>query len=146
MLKQLLRTLSAAPEDFLTFCRIMQLFFDAATNDSKPISRKSNRFSDIVEYVANHYLEIESLDDLAARFYITKHHLCRLFKQATGVTVVNYVNARKIRLACEKLKFTKAGIEKIALECGFHSSMYFCKLFKETFGLTPSEYRKQEQI
>ncbi len=146
-LLKLLRTLSANPDSFLVFCRIMQLLLHARANTpNDTASRKSKLFSGIMEYVANHYLEIDSLDALAAQFYITKSHLCRLFKKETGITVVTYINAQKIQLACEKLKFTKSSIEKIALECGFHSSMYFCRLFKETFGLTPGEYRKRKQL
>ncbi len=63
------------------------------------------------------------------------------FKSAEKTVIIG-----KRTLACEKLKFTKSGVEKIAFECGFHSSMYFCRLFKETFGLTPGEYRKREQL
>ncbi|MBQ4160776.1 MAG: AraC family transcriptional regulator [Clostridia bacterium] len=145
-LLKLLRTLSAKPDDFLVFCRIMQLFLHARANiPTDTVRRKSNLFSAIMEYVANHYLEIESLDTLAAQFYITKSHLCRLFKKETSVTIVTYINTQKLQLAREQLKLSKKSIAQIASECNFNSSMYFCKLFKETLGLTPTEYRKQMQ-
>ena len=49
-----------------------------------------------MEYVANHYLEIESLDTLAAQFYITKPHLCRLFKETFGLTPGEYRKRNQI--------------------------------------------------
>ncbi len=143
--KELLLKLRADNDDFIAFAEIMQLFRQCADNNTEYVSDKNKLISRIVKYLTENYLKVENLDELADRFFITKSYLCRLFKKETGVSVVTYVNTYKIQKACEKLQFTRANIDKIAADCGFSSSMYFCKLFKRTIGMRPGEYRKQMQ-
>ena len=145
-LKELLLELKNDNDNFLVFCEIMKLFNDNCDgNDGMEISPRNKLISRVVEYLANHYLEIENLDSLAEKFFITKHYLCRLVKKETGVSVVTYINTHKLQLACEKLQFTRKNVEEIAIECGFNSSMYFCKVFKKNMGMSPGEYRKLKQ-
>ncbi len=146
-LKKLLVELKRDSNNFLLFCEIMKLFNESCHSDENnmEISARNRLISRIVEYLANNYLEIKSLDSLADRFFITKHYLCRLVKKETGVSVITYINTHKLQLACEKLQFTRKNIEEIASECGFNSSMYFCKAFKKNMGVSPGEYRKQKQ-
>ena len=144
ILKSLLLTLKNDTNNFLCFCQIMEIFLNhAAAAAHATVSKKNKLISEIVEYAANHYLEIESLNALAGRFFITKEYLCRLFKKETGMSVVTYLTTHKLQLAREKLEFTKDSIAEIAAACGFHSTMYFCKKFKTALGISPGEYRKQ---
>ena len=145
-LKELLMELKNDNDNFLVFCEIMKIFNDNSDGgDSSEISARNKLISRIVEYLANHYLEINNLDSLAEKFFITKHYLCRLVKKETGVSVVTYINTHKLQLACEKLQFTRESIAQIATGCGFNSSMYFCKIFKKNMGMSPGEYRKLKQ-
>ncbi len=73
------------------------------------------------------------------------HHaqpLCRTFKKLTGYTVIQYINILKIQKACDLLHETRKSITEIALDCGFNSTMYFCKTFKAILNITPTDYRK----
>lgn len=145
-LKELLIELKNDSGNFLVFCEIIKLFNDSCSGEEKiSVSARNKLISRVVEYLAKHYLEIKNLDSLADRFFITKHYLCRLVKKETGVSVVTYINNHKLQLACEKLQFTRKNIEEIAAECGFNSSMYFCKIFKKNMGMSPGEYRKLKQ-
>ena len=47
----------------------------------------------------------------------------------------------KIRAACAMLEANKMTLTEIALECGFNSSSYFCKVFKKEIGISPKAYR-----
>lgn len=145
-LKELLLELKNDNDNLLVFCEIVKLFSDACDGEEKiEVSARNKLISRVIEYLANHYLEIKNLDSLADRFYITKPYLCRLVKKETGVSVVTYINTHKLQLACEKLQFTQKNIEDIAAECGFNSSMYFCKIFRKNMGMSPGEYRKLKQ-
>ena len=77
------------------------------------------------------------------KFFLNKYYLCRIFKKATGVSVIEYLNRVKVKNACDKLAITKKTVTEIGMECGFNSSEYFCKLFKIYMQMTPSEYRKK---
>ena len=101
------------------------------------------RISSIVKYINENYSSINSIEEIAERFYISKYHLCRLFNQNLGVGMITYLNTIKVRKASELLKEDKKSITDIAMECGFNSSSYFCKVFRSEKGISPTDYKKQ---
>ena len=64
-----------------------------------------------------------------------------MFAKELGVSLISYVNMIKIRAACAMLEANKLSLTEIALECGFNSSSYFCKVFKREVGVSPKAYR-----
>ncbi len=62
---------------------------------------KQERIKDIIEYINANLTEKISLEDIAARFYLTRQYLCRLFKQSTGFTVNKYISYKRIVLVRE---------------------------------------------
>lgn len=97
----------------------------------------------ILHYINKHYSEIENIQQIAEKFFITKYHLCRTFKGATNISVIEYLNRVKIKKACTLLENTEKNITEICTDCGFNSSVYFCKLFKKLMNMTPSQYRER---
>ena len=104
-------------------------------------TQKNNQVSPLIAYVHENFLTLTSIDEIAATFYITPSHLCRTFKRLTGYTIIQYINMLKIQKACDLLHETTKNSTEIALDCGFNSTMYFCKTFKSILGMTPSQYR-----
>jgi len=103
----------------------------------------SKMITNILHYINKHFDEIDNITQIADKFFITKYHLCRSFKFATNISVIEYLNRVKIKKACSLLENTKKSITEICTDCGFNSSVYFCKLFKKLMNMTPSEYREQ---
>lgn len=101
------------------------------------------RIEDIIKYINENYGSIGSIEEIADRFYISKYHLCHLFNKNLGIGLVSYLNTIKVRSACEMLARGRQSITEIATACGFNSSSYFCKVFKEEKEMSPSEYRKR---
>lgn len=101
------------------------------------------RIGQIVRYINAHYGEIEDIQQIAERFFISKYHLCRTFNQSLGLPLISYLNTIKIRAAIALMHSEKLTLTDIALRCGFNSSSYFCKVFKAEKGVSPSAYRKQ---
>ena len=97
----------------------------------------------VIDYIEENYKDIRSLDETARACYISKSHMCRMFRRELGVSVVDYVNSVKLRHACDKLANTSMSIVDIAVECGFNSSQYFSRIFKTFSGCTPQQYRKR---
>ncbi|WP_211747597.1 AraC family transcriptional regulator [Paenibacillus sp. Marseille-Q4541] len=83
-----------------------------------------------------------SLSTLAKDASISVAHFSRAFKQHTGMTLTEYVAARRIILSKEKLVRTDDTMVSIAEACGFVSLPHFYRLFKKHTGTTPSSYRK----
>ena len=63
------------------------------------------------------------------------------FKKYLGITLVQYINKRKIEYACNLLRRSNLSILNIAMDLGFSSVSHFNHLFKKEIGLTPSQYR-----
>ena len=143
---ELLVELNKNHEDFLLLGEIIHIMLSCRDLPSGHNDEESSLIARIIEYLGQNYLVLTGLDELSSHFFITKSHLCRLFKRETGLSVITYVNAKKLQHATEELCFSRKSVKKIAADCGFHSSMYFCKLFRESFGLSPAEYRKNHQI
>ncbi len=107
-----------------------------------PKDHKYRRITEITEYINRNFNTIEGIENIAEDFYISKFHLCRIFKAATGVSVIEYLNSIKIKNACEMLTNSDYSVTKISEKCGFGSSNYFCNLFKKSIHMTPTEYRE----
>lgn len=106
---------------------------------------KGNRASrinlnEIKRYIDDHYTEKIKLEELAAKFYLSKPYLMGIFKEQYGTTIIAYINQLRITKAKELLRFTDDTVEAIAIECGFEPN-YFARTFKKLEGMPPSEYR-----
>lgn len=70
-------------------------------------------------------------------------HFSRKFKEAVGVSFIQYVTAKRLERAKLMLVHTKRPVSRIATRLGFQPLNYFSRQFKKHVGLTPSEYRLQ---
>ena len=103
------------------------------------------RIGQIVRYINENYSEINDIEQIAERFFISKYHLCRTFNKNLGLPLVSYLNTIKIRAAAELMRNEKLNLTEIATRSGFNSSSYFCKVFKAEKGVSPTVYRKNLQ-
>ena len=103
--------------------------------------KKSKPFliDDIFSYINNHITEEISLDNLEKEFYVSKFHISREFKKATGITLHRYIVKAKLDL-CKKLIEEGNTIIDVAQICGIGSYNNLFRAFKKEFGITPKEY------
>ncbi len=104
-----------------------------------------SKVTDIIRHLNAHYREPLQLDDLAKQFYISKGHLCRVFKEVTGFGFTQYINIARVREAEQLLRETDWSITQVSEHCGFDNFSHFGKMFKKLSGLSPRAYRKLEQ-
>ena len=96
----------------------------------------------IADYLYAHYHEDLSLDQIAEKFSFSKYYISRTFREVTGYTLREYLNLHRIRAAKQLLEETSFPVEEVASRVGYHSSVYFEKIFKKYMGLPPLQYRK----
>ncbi|MBU7594631.1 response regulator [Metabacillus halosaccharovorans] len=101
----------------------------------------ARRMQDIVAYVEMYYMEELSLEKLANRFFLSREHISRKFKQQTGLPLSKYVMNLRINQAKTWLIETEESILSISIMLGYQDEKYFSKLFKKVVGMTPFEYR-----
>lgn len=111
----------------------------------KESRRYQNRYLQkaIDEIQANPSMPI-SVNILAERVNVDRSYLYRIFKKETGVSPREYMIDYKLRLSAEMIKKKSENIQSIFGQLGFSSYYMAEKKFKEKYGVTPREYRKQE--
>ncbi len=82
------------------------------------------------------------LEEIAGQLYVSPFHLCRLFKQETGMSMHRYVNRLRLREAMEHLT-TGTDLTQLALSLGFAGHSHFTNAFRKEFGVPPSAVRRQ---
>ncbi|MBQ7338377.1 MAG: helix-turn-helix domain-containing protein [Clostridia bacterium] len=97
---------------------------------------------DTLAYIAKNATEIEHVASLAAHFYVSAPYLCSLFKKHVGVTVNDYLRAKKISAAKAHLSAGRS-VTYTCYECGFNDTSYFIKVFRRYVGMTPRQYRER---
>lgn len=126
---------SAIIVDLLTTC-------SAKNPQSQDESALSYKLNQIVHYIEEHFSEKITLNQLSEDFSISKFYLAREFKKEYGMTLIQYILAKKITQAKALLRYSNLPIEEIALQCGIGDASYFNKVFKKMEGMTASHYRK----
>lgn len=69
-------------------------------------------------------------------------YLSRKFREISGMQLRDYLRGRRLAFALKALRDTEMGILDVALDCGFSSHEAFTRAFREAYGITPSEYRR----
>ncbi|MDD7317301.1 MAG: response regulator [Prevotella sp.] len=80
---------------------------------------------------------------VAEKMFISQRQLNRKVKLLTNVDTTTYIREFRILFAKQMLKNTNSSITDIYIQCGFDSPSYFSKIFKQSTGMTPTEYRKK---
>lgn len=96
---------------------------------------------DVLTYIRNNIDKHITLDELAKTAGMSPKYFCRVFKEITGKTPIEYLNYFRIEYACEMLTFTDESVTEIALSCGFGDMSYFSKSFARYKGMSPTKFR-----
>ncbi|CAM4338551.1 response regulator [Paenibacillus tarimensis] len=97
---------------------------------------------DVQRYVKDRLSVNMTLKDAAEHFSFSPNYLGQLFKEETGRNFSEYLIALRMEKAGELLRQTNLKIYEIAEQVGYRYLPYFSRQFKETYGMTPMEYRR----
>lgn len=111
---------------------------------------RTEKFSDepgglvrqVIAYINENVAEAPSLDELAARFFVSKYYLSHRFREHTRTTVHQYILMKKVNLA-KKLLESGAAPQRASESCGFSTYSNFYKAFLAQTGVSPREYGRQ---
>ncbi|GAB4461988.1 MAG: hypothetical protein OHK0029_28150 [Armatimonadaceae bacterium] len=97
----------------------------------------------IKDFLRAHIGQPLRLHEVAAHVGLSEEHTARLFKKATGLTVLEYARWLRITEAKSLLAMTEKNLSQIAFATGFASLTVFSRNFKAQTGLSPSEFRRR---
>ena len=136
--------------DKLVYLAMLQLFVyvaecidDETATDGEKISPQ---IIEVMKYINKHYAEDLNLDNISDIACMSKYHLCRKFKEATGATLLQYINNVRLTKVHSMLINTDMPIEEIAECTGFSSSMQLTRVFKSVYNIPPRTFRKNQKV
>lgn len=98
----------------------------------------------IQNYIAEHYNETFTLEEVANHIQYSAVHLSRIFKKATDQTPLQYLINLRLREASRLLLSEQSlNVAAIGERVGYEDPFYFSRMFRKYIGVYPSEYRKR---
>jgi len=115
---------------------------DTDTNERIDNSAMNEKIAQIVNYINHHYQLPHTVNDIARRFYISPSYFCKLFRDNTGFTFIEYVNNVRVKEARNLLLHSRLKVTEISQRVGFESQTHFGRIFKEMTGHSPLKFRQ----
>ena len=119
-----------------------------ATETIKSLQRAKKKLdiAKIQRYAEEHYAEGITLEQTASQFYISKEHLSKLFKSATGDGFSEYITKLRMKKAKELILTYKIPLKEVGSLLGYLDQAHFYKTFKKFYGKTPGEMQNELKI
>jgi AraC family transcriptional regulator len=102
----------------------------------------SARLRRIKELVHTKMEEDLSLDEMAQSVGLSTAHFARMFRKSTGETPHQFVLRQRVERAKALLRAPDARVLDVAVACGFKTQQHFAQVFREVWGVSPTEYRQ----
>ncbi len=107
-------------------------------------SKDFSRVAPILDYIRDNLSEPLTLDQIAGKFFISKHYLCRIFKAATGFSVMEYIIYSRV-LRARQLLQEGMSVQQAGELSGFSDNSHFIRTFGHLTGTSPGRYAKEYQ-
>ena len=141
------RFASPAPDRMAASLAVLFQIYAQIVRDHHPgyiCGPAKQKILDIQTYILQNLASTElSVKTLAAQAQMSQGHFRRLFQAVLGISPAKYITAARIAKAKSLLGLSEMRLEDIAAQTGFSSTAYFCAVFKQTTGLTPTQYRSR---
>lgn len=131
---ELFQLISFCAKNFILLCGAKSSFV-------KTTCKNSITLSNICAYIAEHFTENISLEDVSAHAGFSKYHFERIFTDYSGMTFYQYLQQMRVNYAQTLLSNPGLSITDVSYQSGFASSAAFARAFKKSTGYAPSEYR-----
>jgi AraC-like DNA-binding protein/mannose-6-phosphate isomerase-like protein (cupin superfamily) len=131
--------------DIFTSRLIVELLTIALTSETSSQENDSalrQKIASVHNYIEQNFSSNITLEQLSAKFYISKYYLTREYKKIYGKTIFQHIISLRISYGKQLLRFSDKSVEEIAALCGFNDQSYFARQFKKTENLTCFAYRK----
>lgn len=120
---------------------LVALEYHVGKTDAVTAGIKNRKIVGIMKYIQEHYYEPVQIEELAKHWSISSRYIRKYFLEEIGMSCSAYITAIRVNRAKELLWETQKSITDIALEIGYGTPQYFCRIFKNEVGMSPSVYR-----
>ena len=116
---------------------INRIFLRTSSSPDKKTYSSDTQVEQLLKYINRNLSENLSIDQVANRFFFSKYHMMRKFKNETGYTIHNYITSKRLLMA-RSLISQGMPVMKAAQASGFHDYTTFVRAYKKQFGKAPS--------
>lgn len=107
----------------------------------RPVHPHDSKMKKALRYIDTHLSEELRLEEVAGKVYLSPYYFSKLFKKYQGIGFNAWVNQQRMANAREMLQHSDWSIASIAKNLGFSQTSYFCKVFRQTYNVTPQVFR-----
>lgn len=110
---------------------------------------ENKKITGIMQYLQKHYNEPIQLEELAKEWNISSRYVRKYFAEEIGMSCTDYLTVMRMNRAKELLWESSKSVTDVAMEIGYGTPQYFCKVFKKEVGISPTAYRsvwREEQL
>ncbi|MBB4349418.1 helix-turn-helix domain-containing protein [Aliirhizobium cellulosilyticum] len=98
----------------------------------------------VTQYIEENLSNIIRIEDLADLVRLSPGYFTTTFKTAFGISPYQYIISQRLDMAKYLLQNTNLPLCEIAIDCGLSDQSHLCNLFRRTFGMSPSKWRKRQ--
>ncbi|GAA5480828.1 helix-turn-helix transcriptional regulator [Haloferula sargassicola] len=116
--------------------------FSRVANEPRGSMRVRESVAVAMRYLEEHHAEPLSPEMVAEVVGYSANYLCRMFRQDTGSSVMEFLTMVRMRRAMELLRSPRYSVKEVARQVGYRNSRYFSRIFQEIRGVTPTQWRQ----
>lgn len=103
-------------------------------------------FAQAVDYIGRNYFDYDlTVEQIAAHLAIDRSYLYLIFKEVCGLSPKAYLTDFRLGKAAALLQDSSLGIAAVANSVGYADSLYFSKAFKQSYGVNPTTFRREQE-
>lgn len=128
------------------FSLLLRYNFGQQEEEIQPFSSQLLTIKSTLDYVTKNYMDKITIKSISKNFGLSEQHFTRLFKQFTGKTFIEHLTYYRLEQAKNLLLKTDLPISRIPELTGFCNPCYFSRVYKNYYGITPTENRKSVKV
>lgn len=129
-------------EFFITFGTYIQKELKSVQNESGTLNKTLEKIHEACIYISENCEQDITLEHVSEQIGFSACYFSRVFKQHTSYNFVEYLTMQRIKRAQTLLSDSNMSVTEISYQSGFKSISTFNRVFKQSRGCSPSEYRK----
>lgn len=122
--------------------QLYRILAELATQGGCGMSVQNAAVLHAIAYMEHHFSEKLPIEQIADQVNLSEYYFSRLFRRCTSMSPHAYLVNLRITMARQLLTVSQKSVERIAEECGFHSTTNFIRSFREHVGCTPKQFRR----
>lgn len=119
---------------------LIEFYIDFIADRKQPTYRHQT-VNKVIMFINDELESNLTVENIAKHFHISTSHLSRIFREHVGITLVEYLNIRRVEESQYYLRHTTKSITSISNQFHFCNQSYFTRIFKKYTGVTPKHFR-----